>query len=171
MSELSSTRVLLELLRGRGAHVDPIACVADVAAESAGRVMQGFPHSIWQLLWHLNFWMDYDLQRVRGESPHYPSHNDESFPPASAPRDETEWRQQVARFQELIAEYTSLVQIQPDELEREVPPMHPSQAQRASTVLAMIWQNVAHNSYHIGQIAQLRRIMEIWPPQGGGDTW
>lgn len=171
MSEVSSTRVLQELLRGRGAHVDPIACVEDVTAERAGQVIQGFPHSIWQLLSHLNFWMDYDLERIRGNSPHYPTHNDESFPPASAPRDEAEWIEQVARFTKLLGEYVSLAESGADVLGREVPPTHPSQAERASTVLAMIWQEAAHNSYHIGQIALLRRAMGIWPPPGGGNTW
>jgi len=171
MSELSSTRVLIELFRGRGAHTDPVACVADVTAEWAGRVAEGSPHSIWQLVWHLNFWMDYDLRRIRGESPPYPVHNDESFPPAPAPRGADEWRQAQARFQGLLADCAGIAQSGPDALEREVPPTHPSHAQRASTVLAMLCQLVAHNSYHVGQIALLRRAMGIWPPPGGGDTW
>ena len=36
---------------------------------------------------------------------------------------------------------------------------------------AVLWQTVAHNSYHTGQIAMLRRMLGAWPPQGGGDTW
>jgi uncharacterized damage-inducible protein DinB len=171
MNHPSGTRVLLELLHGRGAHTDPVACIADLTAESAGRVVMGSPHSIWQLVWHLNFWMDYDLRRIGGESPRYPVHNDESFPPAAAPRDSGEWPQAQARFQELLAACAVLAESGPDVLEREVPPTHPSQAQRASTVLAMLWQNAAHNSYHMGQIALLRRAMGIWPPPGGGDTW
>ncbi len=171
MTGSCSTGALIELLRGKGAHTDPIACVADVTAESAGRVLAQFPHSIWQLLWHLNFWMDYDLRRIRGEAPPYPAHNDESFPRAPAPKDADEWQEAVARFQELLAESAALAASEPDALEREVPPTHPSHAQRASTVLAMVWQIVAHNSYHTGQIALLRRAMGIWPPPGGGDTW
>jgi len=30
-----SQRALIELLRGKGAHVDPVACVEDVSAELA----------------------------------------------------------------------------------------------------------------------------------------
>lgn len=164
-------RVLVELLRGRGAHTDPVVCVADVTAEWAGRMAEGSPHSIWQLVWHLNFWMDYDLRRIRGESPPYPVHNDESFPPAPGPRDGDEWRQAQQRFQGLLADYAAIAESGPDVLAREVPPTHPSHEQRASTVLAMLWQIVAHNSYHVGQIALLRRAMGIWPPPGGGDTW
>lgn len=167
----SSTRPLVELLRGRGAHTDPVACIADLAAEPAGRLVAGSPHSIWQLVFHLNFWMGYDLRRVRGEAPPYPAHSAESFPPDPAPRDADKWRQAVARFKALIDEHVALAQSGPEVLEREVPPTHPSHTERASTVLAVLWQTVAHNSYHIGQIALLRRALGAWPPAGGGDTW
>jgi hypothetical protein len=30
---------------------------------------------------------------------------------------------------------------------------------------------VAHNSYHAGQIATIRRALNAWPPKAGGDTW
>jgi uncharacterized damage-inducible protein DinB len=34
-----------------------------------------------------------------------------------------------------------------------------------------VWQITAHNSYHAGQIALLRRQAGAWPPERGGDTW
>jgi uncharacterized damage-inducible protein DinB len=171
MTDPSSTRVLIELLHGRGAYTDPVACIADLTAESAGRTAAGSPHSIWQLVWHLNFWMDYDLRRVRGEAPSYPAHNSESFPPAPAPRDDVEWQQAVVTFKALIAEHVTLAESPAEVLARDVPPMHPSHSTRASTMLAVLWQTVAHNSYHVGQIALLRRALGMWPPPGGGDTW
>jgi len=85
-----SQRALTELLRGKGAHVDPIACVEDLSAELAARQVAGFPHTIGQLVFHMNYWMEYELRRIRGESPAYPEHNSESFPAASAPLDERE---------------------------------------------------------------------------------
>jgi hypothetical protein len=78
-------RALTELLHGRGAHVDPIACVDDLRAELAAQRVAGFPHSIGQLVFHMNYWMDYELRRIRGERPAYPEHNSESFPPCRRP--------------------------------------------------------------------------------------
>ena len=86
-----SSRALIELLRGKGAHADPVACVEDISAELAGRKVAGFPHSIAQLLFHMNYWMDYDLRRARGEKPPYPEHNSESFPATAAPASDAEW--------------------------------------------------------------------------------
>jgi hypothetical protein len=29
----------------------------------------------------------------------------------------------------------------------------------------------AHNSYHLGQVVQLRQMLGAWPPASGGLTW
>jgi uncharacterized damage-inducible protein DinB len=47
----------------------------------------------------------------------------------------------------------------------------PSNLQRQCTVHTALWEIVAHNSYHIGQVALLRRQAGAWPPERGGDTW
>lgn len=36
-------RALSELLYGKGAHANPLACVEDVSVELAGRRVEGFP--------------------------------------------------------------------------------------------------------------------------------
>jgi hypothetical protein len=81
-----SSRALTELFRGKGAHADPVACVEDLSAELASRQVKGFPHSIAQLVFHMNYWMDYELRRIRGERPAYPEHASESFPAGFALR-------------------------------------------------------------------------------------
>ena len=86
-----SSRALTELLRGKGAHADPIACVEDLSAELAARHIEGFPHSIGELVFHMNYWMDYELRRIRGEKPAYPEHNSESFPSVRSSADAEDW--------------------------------------------------------------------------------
>jgi uncharacterized damage-inducible protein DinB len=49
--------------------------------------------------------------------------------------------------------------------------MHERHQELAATLEAMLWQTVAHNSYHVGQIAMIRRALGAWPPRAGGDTW
>jgi hypothetical protein len=34
-----------------------------------------------------------------------------------------------------------------------------------------IWQITVHNSYHVGQVALLRRQMGAWPPRRSGFDW
>jgi uncharacterized damage-inducible protein DinB len=165
------SRAIAELLRGKGAHVDPVACVEDIAAELAARRVEGFPHSIGQLVFHMNYWMDYDLRRIRGEKPKYPEHNSESFPTQGTPAGEEEWNRLRTRFSTLLDDAARMANSSREELDRQIEPTHPSHKERETSLEAVLWQLVAHNSYHIGQIAMIRRTLGAWPPRDGGDTW
>jgi uncharacterized damage-inducible protein DinB len=165
-----SQQALTELFHGKGSHADPIACIEDISAEIAARQVAGFPHSIGQLVFHMNYWMDYELHRIRGEKPKYPEHNAESFPPASH-LDAKQWDKVRKKFSELLADYTALAQSPRAELDRQIESVHQGDKNLASTLEAILWQMVAHNSHHIGQIAMIRRMLGVWPPKAGGDTW
>jgi len=175
-----SDTTLRELVYGKGAHVDPVACVEDISAELAARTVAGYPHSIWQIVEHMNYWMDYDLGKVEGESRPYPDTAIESWPVHPSPavegrtRDDAEgdaWRATTRRFTDLLARLARLAESDAVELVRKVHNVGSPQSPRESTVHAMLWQIAAHNSYHAGQIALLRRQFDAWPPERGGDTW
>lgn len=166
-----SQRALTELLRGKGAHVDALTCVEDVSVEVASRHVAGVPHSIGQLVFHMNYWMDYELRRIREQSPSYPEHNAESFPAASTIVNSEEWGRLKAQLAKLLNEFAELAKSSPQELQREVESTHEGDGRVAGTLEAVLWQMVAHNSYHVGQIAMIRRALGAWPPRGGGDTW
>ena len=162
---------LTELLNGKGAHADPIACIEDLSTDLASRTIDGFPHSIWQLVSHMNFWMDYELHRIAGGAPTYPDHASGSWLPNSTPPTEAAWTQAVSEFRDLIGRLIELAKSSTQSLSREIPPAHAQQSKISSTVGAILWQIMAHNSYHVGQIAMLRRAANAWPPKSGGDTW
>lgn len=164
-------RSLTEVLRGKGAHVDPVACVEDISAELAARAVAGFPHSIGQLVFHINYWMEYELRRIRGERPAYPEHNSESFSAAPSPADAAEWNRLRTRMTELLGEFAALAKSSSQELQRELESVHAGDKNVAGALEAVIMQMVAHNSYHVGQIAMVRQALGAWPPRGGGDTW
>ncbi len=166
-----SSRALTELLRGKGAHADPLACVEDISGELAARSIAGFPHSIGQLVFHMNYWMDYEVRRIRGERPAYPEHSSESFPPAPSPADAQDWDQLRERFAGLLADFIALAKSSPEEMRRQIETVHDGDTKLAGTLEAVLWQMVAHNSYHTGQIAMMRRSLGAWPPRGGGDAW
>lgn len=104
---------LSELLRGKGSHADPIACVEDISEDLASRRIDGF--SIADLVFHMNYWMNYELKRIRGEKPEYPEHNAESFP--SAPQS---WDQLKRDFSWFLGELVKLAESSRAELDRQV---------------------------------------------------
>jgi uncharacterized damage-inducible protein DinB len=166
---MPSQRALLELFRGQGAHADPLACVEDVDTALAQRRIDGFPHSIADLVFHMNYWMNYELKRIRGQKPIYPEHNAESFPPGQANAED--WTRLQRDFAWFLAEFAKLSQSAPNELNREVESIHEGDKKVSGTVEAILAQMISHNSYHTGQIAMIRRVLGAWPPKAGGDTW
>ncbi|HEX4545331.1 MAG TPA: DinB family protein [Candidatus Acidoferrum sp.] len=166
-----SERALIELLYGKGAHANPLACVEDASVELAGRAVEGFPHSIWQMVGHMNYWIDYELMRIRREAPSYPEHSGQDWPASSAPGGEQEWKKAVSQFGELIGRLAVLAGASQKESTREVEATDPYHTKNASTLRDVLWQTLVHNSYHVGQIAMLRRALGAWPPRGGGDSW
>jgi len=158
---------LAELFRGKGAHADPIACVEDISSDLAQRRVHGFPHSIADLVFHMNYWMSYELRCIRGERPNYPKHNAESLPPPGATGD---WDRLKRDLVWLLSEFATLAQSSREELDRQIETIHDGDKEVAGTLEAVLWQMVAHNSYHTGQIAMLCRSLNAWPPTTGGDT-
>jgi uncharacterized damage-inducible protein DinB len=119
----------------------------------------------------MNYWMDYEARRIRGERPAYPEHSSESFPAASSPGHAQDWDGLRQRFAGLLAEFAALAKSSPEEMQRQIETVHDGDTKLAGTLEAVLWQMVAHNSYHTGQIAMIRRALGTWPPRGGGDAW
>jgi uncharacterized damage-inducible protein DinB len=145
--------------------------VEDLSAELAARHVECFPHSIGQLVFHMNYWMDYELRRIRGERPAYPEHNSESFPSAHSSPDGEDWDRLRKRFELLLAHFAELAKSSAEEMQRQIETVHEGDKKVAGTLEAVLWQMVAHNSYHIGQVAMIRRALDAWPPKAGGDSW
>lgn len=155
------------LLRGKGAHADTIGCVSGLSPEIAGRRIPGIEHTIWQLLVHMNYWMDYELRSIAGPEVRYPEHAAESWPNSGGPASGSALADEVRRFADQIKQLSDLAgRLSDSQLRSRV--VHPA---KQETVEDVLWQMVAHNSYHIGQVATLRRAFGAWPPADGGDTW
>lgn len=165
-----SDSVLVELIRGKGAFTDAIACVSGLDASQSGK-RAGAPYSAFELVFHMNYWMHYELERIDGHSPVYPEHAAESWPGRAEPEGSAAWQAAVARFSALLERMTSLAR-DPQALERPVEvTMIASYANQGGSVRDVIWQTLVHNAYHVGQVASVRRMIGAWPPAGGGDTW
>ena len=151
--------LLIELLHGRGAHPDPLATVADLTAEQAALRAPGLPHSIWQILSHLSFWMDAELRAIEGTAPGaVPVGAD--WPADYGPADETAWRHDLALFRLQLDQLATLAEARASTLARII---HRAGDRRTDTVESVLWQLVAHNAYHTGQIVDVRRAVGLWP--------
>jgi uncharacterized damage-inducible protein DinB len=166
-----SQRALVELLRGRGAHADAVECFRGLPVELAGRAVAGFQSTVWQQLGHIDYWMRYELARIGGAAPAYPEQASLSWPRESAPGSAEEWAAEIRAFEALLGKLSRLAESGDAELSRSIPNTHSSHQGVDTSILGILWQTVVHNSYHLGQVVQLRRALGAWPPPSGGDTW
>jgi hypothetical protein len=133
-----SSRSLTELLHGKGAHADPAGCVEDLCADLAARQVAGIPHSIGQLVFHMNYWMEYELRCIRGERPLYPEHNSESFPPAPSPVDAGDWDRLRKQFALLLGKFNELAKSSRQELDAQIESVHAGDKKVAGNLEAVL---------------------------------
>jgi hypothetical protein len=121
----------------------------------------GLPHSLYEELWHLNYWLQFSWADIRGESPKLPAHSTEGFPSDNDTLIETTWQKLLDEVREGL---DGLAVLARDEtgLRRMFRPDR-SVADELTIV-------AAHNAYHFGRMVTLRQLLGIWSAELG-DSW
>ena len=153
-------RNIRHALSGKGAHVEVRAVFDGLHWKLARARPQGIAHSAFQLLGHMSYWQDWAVRWLDGGDPPLPTHASESWPADEGPSTPTDWKRAVARFRRGLAE-----------LERWAQDDRPFTKFGTKTRLEMLHTIGSHNSYHAGQVALLRQMLDSWPPPSGGLTW
>ena len=155
MSDAAIRDQLVTLLGGRGAHVPFERAVADVADDRRGVIPEGAETSLWQQLEHLRI-AQWDILEFSRD----PSHVSPSFPdgywPASAVPPGGAWQGSIDRF---LADRAAMVELVSDPGADLYTPFAHGTGQ---TLLREALVVADHNSYHVGQIVLLRRLLGCW---------
>lgn len=147
---------LLYLLNGDGAHLDFEAAVKDLPPTQRGTKPKGAAHSAWELLEHLRITQRDVLESIRNPNHTSPEFPDGYWPGVQKPSDDKTWEASTAAFRTDSAELRKMVENNGTDLLAELP--HAA-GQTMFRKLAML---ADHNSYHIGQLVLLRRILGAW---------
>jgi hypothetical protein len=153
-AEASMRKALLYSLEEGGAHISLAAAVKDFPAELRGRRVPGVPHTAWHLLYHLWLCQNDIIEYIRAPdhpSPEYPSGY---WPKQDAPADEREWDRKLRAFQKDLRELAAMVRDPGEDLFQLRVGGHGYLARAALLV-------VDHNSYHIGQLVDLRMLLGV----------
>ena len=144
LAELRSTRSNPEWF------VPANVAVRGLTAEQASWTDGKGNHSVGQLAYHLVFWNQQNLSRLRGENPEkFSGNNDETF----TKFDTKTWEATVKRLDDVMKE-----------LEKWVETAEEEQLKQAAQVFTHI---STHNAYHIGQIIYVRKEQGSWDPKNG----
>lgn len=160
MSELlhgSAPRLLADHFLGNPAFVSPEKILSGLTARLACQRAPGAPYSAAEVVAHIDFWQNHILDTLSGVEPAPVEHSSESWPTA----DVQDWELLRTRT---LSNLEQLVRYALEESERVL--------RDDQTVGYTLETYMAHNAYHWGQVALLRRMMEPgWPAPGEGLSW
>jgi hypothetical protein len=147
---------VLELLEGRGAHVDFETAMKGFPPERAGEKPAGFPHSAWQLLEHMRI-AQWDILEFSRNPEHVSPEWPEGYWPATeGPPTEAAWRKSIRAFRADQKAMQALIADPDSDLLARIPHGDGQTLLREALLVA------DHNAYHLGQFVTLRQLLGIW---------
>ncbi|HET7378978.1 MAG TPA: DinB family protein [Gaiellales bacterium] len=147
---------VVALLEGGHAHVTFGDAVADWPPALRGVKPAGQPFTAWRLLEHIRIsaWDIVEFTKsTTHESPAWPAGY---WPADDAPPNPAAWDHSVAQVEHDVAEMKRLVRDAASDLFARIPHGTGQTLLREALVLA------DHNSYHLGQLVLLRRLLGAW---------
>ena len=147
---------LLDLLRGRNAHADFDTVVADFPSRLRGVKPPGAPHTAWQLLEHMRIAQSDILEFSRDAKHKSPPWPEGYWPKTEAPPSAAAWNNSLRSFRADLKAMAKLVADKKTDLFAQIP--HGT----GQTILREALLIADHNSYHLGQMVLLRRLLGTW---------
>lgn len=148
-------------LHGASAHVDTASIFEGLDWQAAGKKPDNCPHSVWELLFHMNYWQDFMLVYLKNKTVKDPVHPEESWPADPAPQTREMWESGVERF---------LQGLKTGEEEAAKDLSEPGYGKSGRTRADLLMVLVNHNSYHAGQVVTVRSLIGSWPPQNDAES-
>lgn len=147
---------LLALLSGSHAHMEFDQAVAEFPLDYINRKPPNVPYTPWHLLEHMRLTQWDILEFIRNPDHVSPDWPTGVWPSPEAQADAAQWQQTIAAFRADLKALEELVANSETDLFTPLPQGLPYTVFREIMVIAN------HNSYHIGEFAILRQVMNTW---------
>ncbi|HDS00987.1 MAG TPA: DinB family protein [candidate division Zixibacteria bacterium] len=147
---------LARMLNWQDAHVNLEKAVENFPPDLMGKKPEGAAHSAWQLLEHMRLAQWDILDFIK--NPDYEELNwpDDYWPKDPAPPDDSAWDKSIESFNADLKELQDMARDSSVDLYSKIP--HGS----GQTILRELLLVADHNTYHLGQIVQLRKMLGAW---------
>ena len=147
---------IVELLRGGEAHVKAEAALTNVNPQFRNVRPPADVHSVWEELEHMRIAQQDILRYTLDASWTSPEWPEEYWPPNTESVTDEMWQASLDGFLADLEELVTLVQDSTLDLTAKIP--HGDWR----TYLRQILLVADHNSYHLGQIVQARKLLGDW---------
>ena len=142
---------LLELLRGRSAHIDIEAALDAYPVAGINERIAGSPHSAWDLLEHIRI-AQWDILEFSRNAEHVSPKWPEGYWP-SGPGTADDWQRSS---RQVLDDLEAIKKLVGESAELFSPISHGE----GQTPLREILLVADHNAYHLGQLMLIRRMIE-----------
>jgi len=146
---------VLYLLKEGGAHIGFDDVMNDWPVQLAGAKVANFPHTAWMLLEHLRLAQQDILEFSRNPKHVSPAWPEGYWPEAEAPPNEKAWKDSIASVKKDLKAMEALISSAKADLYARLPWGDGQTLLREALLVA------DHNSYHVGQLAMLRKCIGI----------
>ena len=149
-------RHLLELLGGGSAHLRFDQALARLPVKLRGKKPKGVPYTPWRLLEHLRIaqWDILEFSRnPKHVSPEWPAGY---WPPTEGPPDTAAWKASIRAFHADRKAMKDLIADPANDLFARIAHGDGQTLLREALLIA------DHNSYHLGQLVTVRRLLGAW---------
>ncbi|PWU02796.1 MAG: ABC transporter [Terriglobia bacterium] len=148
---------LIWLLEGGHAHPKFDDAVKGIPPDRIGMRPEGAPHSAWELLEHMRIAQN-DILRFSVSADYVsPKWPEGYWPAVPAPAQPADWTKSVRAFRKDLAAFAGLVRDPAQNLHKKFPWGDGQTLMREALLIA------DHNSYHVGQLVLVRRLLGAWP--------
>lgn len=145
---------LLNVLRGEGAHITFDDVVKDFPADKSGQRVEGLPYTAWQVLEHMRI-AQWDILEFSRDPNHVSPPWPKGYWPAEDQVGSAEvWAETVDKFRADLQQMIELVNDSATDLFAKIP--HGA----GQTILREALLVADHNSYHLGAIVVMSRILQ-----------
>jgi 1-acyl-sn-glycerol-3-phosphate acyltransferase len=155
-NDTSLRKHVLDLLGAGGAHLPFEAAVKNVPVALRGKRPKGTQHSPWEILEHMRIaqWDILEFSRdPKHVSPPWPTGY---WPKTQSPPNARAWNHSVRAF---LADLEAMRKLVADE---STPLFAAIPHGNGQTVLREALLVAAHNSYHLGEMVAVRRLLGAW---------
>lgn len=144
---------LTTLLWQGNAFVPMLQVLEKVPATMAGKVMPGYPHSIYSLTRHIHIALHDLLEYTTNPLFTSPPWPEGYWPEETAPRNEAHWHETIQNLSNCMARAGRLIQDSELDFWAPLPANARHHAFRQMTIA------ITHNAYHAGQVVMLYKIL------------
>jgi hypothetical protein len=147
------------LLGDGHAHTTFDDAISGFPADARGKKVRGLPYTAWMLVEHLRI-AQWDIVEFSRNSKHVsPEWPKGYWPQEVAPASDAAWHMSRRAFRADLKAMQQLVSDPKTDLYAPIP------WGQGQTILREALLVADHNSYHIGQIVLLRRLLGSWPAE------